>query len=689
MKKSLSFALILCMVGAFLFLGDVAHAEEQYVLPPEGAEQPPIPEDYPTEVPSEFTKEEDGNYYYYRDGERVEGFVEIDRFYYYFKPELKFGLTQTESGHFYSYPNSGAVNMKRPLAFGDNFAYAYHYYSDYYIAYAMEILDNGDLRIRDALGREIDDGLLSIYMGEELGYVRYPDESSYYNDGVKRDIKKGLNKLYVLPDKGANLGTGFGQYVFANIQDLGPGITDGYHVPVGDGFQVIDGIRYYFRRGIARQFYQKIEEIDEESGLTNYTIYYGDEDGHVEYIKRYTSQGYSVSVPIFYKVEEDLSETPAVGFLDIDGDGISDVITDEEGHEVSGFYEAEDGKTYYTKNRVHHFYQGIVRAGFAKRGDHYVYLDAEDGHVVTERANHPEHEYYDIYTIFIDPETAAIQGFIKIEKNDYSKRLVYVPYETKNPAKVHYYASELEWLVFEDENGNESRYLVNNDGDIATGWTEYEGETYYCGELDEDSYEEDAGMAGEIVKNTVMEIDGKTYFFDEDGARKMGLVDINGFTYFIEDNGEFAKGWKKIGEKWHYFRSYGTMVKSSWEWLGNKWKFFNSKGESMDQFWVENGMTWLSKAGPDTDYHKGWITINGLNYFFRRTSGTRVEGWQHIDGDWRYFRYGSGTQAFGWQYIDGHWYFLRDKTGTRVTGRQYIDGKWYDFKWDGTLMGRR
>lgn len=177
-------------------------------------------------------------------------------------------------------------------------------------------------------------------------------------------------------------------------------------------------------------------------------------------------------------------------------------------------------------------------------------------------------------------------------------------------------------------------------------------------------------------KNGLVEEDGNSYFYIDD-VKQHGWVSRDGWTrFFRAGSGTMCTGWQYIDGHWYYFRKSGTRVESRWEWLDGNWKFFNSKGESMDQFWEEKGKIWLSQAGPNTVYARGWKTVAGFTYFFRIQSGTRVTGWQYIDGYWRFFRENSGTQVTGWQYIDGNWFFFRS-SGTRADGWQYIGGNWY------------
>lgn len=159
---------------------------------------------------------------------------------------------------------------------------------------------------------------------------------------------------------------------------------------------------------------------------------------------------------------------------------------------------------------------------------------------------------------------------------------------------------------------------------------------------------------------------------------------------------EKQNGWAKFQDEYKYFEN-GSMVKSRWIWvkLENSdtynWKYFDKDGNSIDQFYEENGKVWLSQKGPEADYLKGWWTdsTNGLKYYFRTNSGSRVENWQYIDGDWRYFR-NSGSMVTDWQYINNSWY-LFDESGANIRkswkwvniGNKYV---WKYFDKDGNSI---
>lgn len=154
-------------------------------------------------------------------------------------------------------------------------------------------------------------------------------------------------------------------------------------------------------------------------------------------------------------------------------------------------------------------------------------------------------------------------------------------------------------------------------------------------------------------------------------------------------------GWVKEGNSWYYIREDGNMVKDKWLWVKNvngiaNWKYFDPSGKNVDQFYIDSGMKWLSPAGPYSQYQKGWWTNpdNGFTYYFRTSSGTRVDGWQWIGGSWKYFRT-SGTLCYEWQFIDGSWRYFDSLDGSITIGERTIDGVVEVFDDQGRYLGEK
>lgn len=219
-------------------------------------------------------------------------------------------------------------------------------------------------------------------------------------------------------------------------------------------------------------------------------------------------------------------------------------------------------------------------------------------------------------------------------------------------------------------------------------------------------------------------IDSKNYYFDSQGYALFGQLTIGGVTYYIDENqgsvllpawqailaerdkyfGAGSKiydhdtpetrGWQVIDRSWYYFiPSTGYMVRDGWQSIyettatppGSSWNYCKHNGQCIDQLYRENGMTFMSLAGP-VDYARGWNTVEGFTRYFRdTTSASMATGFQKIDGNWYYLRETTGTKAFGWQFVNAKWHYLNPSTGTLTpAGTHYIIDSYDVTTWDST-----
>ena len=96
----------------------------------------------------------------------------------------------------------------------------------------------------------------------------------------------------------------------------------------------------------------------------------------------------------------------------------------------------------------------------------------------------------------------------------------------------------------------------------------------------------------------------------------------------------------------------------------------------------EDGQTFYYQNGEKV---KGWQTIDGAKYYFKKATGVMVTGIVSIENQF-YFFDADGKNQTGWQIIDGSHYYFDPEEGYMYTSTAEIDGDQYLFGEDGRML---
>jgi glucan-binding YG repeat protein len=191
------------------------------------------------------------------------------------------------------------------------------------------------------------------------------------------------------------------------------------------------------------------------------------------------------------------------------------------------------------------------------------------------------------------------------------------------------------------------RYYYNNDGTKATGWLDYNGKRYYLS--------------------------------PENGEMKTGWYLENGSWYYLNTGGDMHTGWLQLGDKWYYLDAKGVMSTGWLQW-NNSWYLLDNGGV-MQTGWVQLGTNWFYFNTGGVMY-TGWLQL-GNSWYYLDTNGVMQTGWLQYGNSW-YFLNNGGVMATGWLQLGNSWYYL-DAGGVMKTGWVQIGGKWYYFYNSGVM----
>jgi len=261
-----------------------------------------------------------------------------------------------------------------------------------------------------------------------------------------------------------------------------------------------------------------------------------------------------------------------------------------------------------------------------------------------------------------------------------------------------------EWYYL-NEDGYVSRsmmideYYVDEDGKrVLNRWV---------GEANEEDWDDEApdtywyyfGKDGKSIVSKWYTIEGKDYYFNEDGHMQTGKITLDGFTYYLGEDGDgvMKTGWVQLENEdenaeedmvWHFFDSRGRMVMNQIDRKidGSYYSFENgimqtgwyklpaaapAETENTSEAAGDNADT-SADAAAATDV----LAIDSYQYY--NADGKRAEGWYQIEG-------APGVSEDGEEFI---FYFKEGRPYHASTGVQVfnINSKRHAFNTNGEMQ---
>ena len=257
------------------------------------------------------------------------------------------------------------------------------------------------------------------------------------------------------------------------------------------------------------------------------------------------------------------------------------------------------------------------------------------------------------------------------------------------------YLQQNKWLKDFDSDWNPRFLFVDKDGKLKMSeWLQMDNHWYYV------------DARGYRMQSELAIINGKTYYFDDNGIMQTGSRVVNGVNLYFDSTGALsiegkALTWNKIGNKWYYldenknmtigfkeidgkmyyFNEIGEMG-TYWQYVHKKWYYFAASGE-MKRGWLKDAGKWYYLDQKTGEMAIGVKRIDGIEYRFN-DGGVMATGWETSDGKWYYYTT-SGELKKGWLKYNNEWYYFEPKDGEMVTGIKEIDGQKYSFKDSGAM----
>lgn len=361
------------------------------------------------------------------------------------------------------------------------------------------------------------------------------------------------------------------------------------------------------------------------------------------------------------------------------------------------YYYGADGKAYEglqsVNGKQYYFENGVMCTDQAVTVNGKPYLCKTDGTVEVMKNN--TWTFYNNYYYYVKNNTVVTDNVEKIGMYHYA-------FDTRG----RMYSNQIFSIYVKDSSGKAEykKFFAKANGALYTNsWVKYNGIWYY------------AGADGAAYKG-LKTIDGKQYFFNEEGIMSVNSVEtVQNKNYSSDENGVLTEVtgnnvWKRLHGNWYYIQN-NAILKGNVYKIGNDYYGFASDGA----MYTDQLFRVYDADGEGTRYladkngkvkRNTWVKWNGEWYYFG-SNGAGLNGIQTVNGKTYYFDEGKmivkssitadkklyvckadGSLAElknnAWTQIEGKWYYVQNNVICRNTVAK-IGNAYYGFDENGAM----
>lgn len=179
-------------------------------------------------------------------------------------------------------------------------------------------------------------------------------------------------------------------------------------------------------------------------------------------------------------------------------------------------------------------------------------------------------------------------------------------------------------------------YVDENGKRISEQWIGVPNEDEWDDEAP-DTYWYYFGKNGKSVVSKFQSIEGKTFYFNEEGHMQTGKLELDGHTYYLgeEGDGVMKTGWVQLEHEfddldedtvWHYFDGNGRMVMNQVD------RKISNNYYSFENGILQTGWYKLPVSTEETATASDAATPEIASYQYYESDGKRANGWYEMEG---------------------------------------------------------